>query len=75
MDNKRCGARRARRELFVHEDDWGQIEVLPAECADWCAHEAGRARGVRGGARDHPDGSGWTDMLCSPGGTGDVSPR
>jgi hypothetical protein len=24
-----------RRELFVHEDDWGQIEVLPALLADW----------------------------------------
>jgi hypothetical protein len=52
---------RAPRELFVHEDDWGQIEVLPAACAAWC--EAEIARIDRFG-RDHasPDGAGWTDL-------------
>lgn len=54
--------RRSRpRELFVHEDDWGQIEVLPASCAAWCAQEMAR---VDVFAAEHraPDGSGWTDM-------------
>jgi hypothetical protein len=51
-----------RRELFVHEDDWGQIEVLPASCAAWCAQEMAR---IDAFAAEHraPDGSGWTDML------------
>jgi hypothetical protein len=50
-----------RRELFVHEDDWGQIEVLPASCAAWCAQEMAR---IDAFAAEHraPDGSGWTDM-------------
>jgi hypothetical protein len=54
--------RSPRRELFVHEDDWGQIEVLPASCAAWCAQEMAR---IDAFAADHqaPDGSGWTDML------------
>ncbi len=51
-----------RRELFVHEDDWGQIEVLPASCAAWCAQEMAR---IDAFAAEHqaPDGSSWTDML------------
>ena len=51
-----------RRELFVHEDDWGQIEVLPASCAAWCAQEMAR---IDAFAAEHraPDGSGWTDMF------------
>ena len=49
------------RELFVHEDDWGQIEVLPASCAAWCAEEMAR---IEAFAAEHraPDGSGWTDI-------------
>ncbi|MTD95982.1 hypothetical protein GIW81_16710 [Hyphomicrobium sp. xq] len=52
---------RSPRELFVHEDDWGQIEVLPAACAAWCEAEIAR---IDHFARDHasPDGTGWTDM-------------
>jgi hypothetical protein len=50
------------RELFVHEDDWGQIEVLPASCAAWCAQQMAR---IDAFATEHraPDGSGGTDML------------
>lgn len=53
--------RSPRRELFVHEDDWGQIEVLPASCAAWCAQEMRRLEAF---AAEHeaPGGSGWTDM-------------
>ena len=53
--------RSPRRELFVHEDDWGQIELLPASCAAWCAQEMGRLDAF---AAEHeaPGGSGWTDM-------------
>ena len=49
------------RELFVHEDDWGQIEVLPASCAAWCAQEIARLSTF---AAEHeaPGGNGWTDM-------------
>jgi hypothetical protein len=53
--------RSPRRELFVHEDDWGQIEVLPASCAEWCAREMGRLDAFAA-AHEVPDGGGWTDM-------------
>ena len=53
--------RSPRRELFMHEDDWGQIEVLPASCADWCAQELARI-GAFAAQHEAPDGSGWTDM-------------
>jgi len=55
----RSGA--ARRSLFVHEDDWGQIEVLPAACAGWCTHEMGRIRAFSA-AHIAPDGGGWTEI-------------
>ena len=59
--NRMFGRARAPRELFVHEDDWGQIEVLPAACAAWCEAEIAR---IDRFAHDHaaPDGAGWTDM-------------
>jgi hypothetical protein len=49
----------------VHEDDWGQIEMLPAACAAWCEAEIAR---IDRFARDHasPDGAGWTDMYVRP---------
>ena len=53
--------RSPRRELFVHEDDWGQIEVLPASCAAWCALEMARL-GAFAAEHEVPGGSGWTDM-------------
>jgi hypothetical protein len=34
--NRVLGRSRAQRELFVHEDDWGQIELLPVACRAWC---------------------------------------
>ena len=63
--NRVFGRARAPRELFVHEDDWGQIEVLPAECAAWCEAEIAR---IDRFARDHasPDGAGWTDLYIRP---------
>jgi len=53
--------RSSRRELFVHDDDWGQIEVLPASCTVWCAQEMGRL-GTFAAEHEAPGGSGWTDM-------------
>jgi hypothetical protein len=63
--NRMLGRGRAPRELFVHEDDWGQIEMLPAACAAWCEAEIAR---IDRFARDHasPDGAGWTDMYVRP---------
>jgi hypothetical protein len=63
--NRMLGRGRAQRELFVHEDDWGQIEMLPAACAAWCEAEIAR---IDRFARDHasPDGAGWTDMYVRP---------
>jgi hypothetical protein len=59
--NRVFGRARASRELFLHEDDWGQIEVLPAACAAWCGAEIAR---IDRFARDHAssDGAGWTNM-------------
>lgn len=50
-----------RRELFVHEDDWGQIEVLPDACAPWCGAEFERIAAFASAHRD-PNGHGWTDI-------------
>lgn len=55
------GKRTPRRELFVHEDDWGEIEVLPAASAPWCAAEIRRIEALTS-ARRHPAGHGWTDL-------------
>jgi hypothetical protein len=59
--NRVLGRTRAPRELFVHEDDWGQIEVLPSDCRAWCEQEIAR---IATFAARHaaPDGAGWTDM-------------
>jgi hypothetical protein len=59
--NRVLGRQRQVRELFVHEDDWGQIEVLPAACRAWCEQEIAR---IEAFAARHaaPDGMGWTDM-------------
>lgn len=54
-----------RRELFVHEDDWGEIEVLPAASAPWCAAEIRRIEALSSARRD-PDGYGWTDLHVRP---------
>jgi len=47
-----------RRGLFVHEDDWGQIEILPAACAAWCTHEMARIGAFS--AMHAVPGGGWT---------------
>jgi len=56
---RRNGAQ--HRSLFVHEDDWGQIEVLPAACAGWCTHEMARIRAFSA-AQVVPDGGGWREI-------------
>ncbi len=55
----------ARRELFVHEDDWGQIEVLPSACAAWCEDEFSRIAAFSAAHRE-PHGYGWTDVYRHP---------
>lgn len=56
----RFGIGSAPRELFVHEDDWGQVELLPAAAADWCQQEMAR---IAGFATAHAaPGGGWTDL-------------
>jgi len=56
---RRSGAQ--HRSLFVHEDDWGQIEVLPAACAGWCTHEMARIRAFSA-AHVVPGDGGWTEI-------------
>ncbi|HWK40168.1 MAG TPA: hypothetical protein VNR88_14715 [Hyphomicrobium sp.] len=56
---RRSTAQRGR--LFVHEDDWGQIEVLPAACAGWCTHEMARISAFSA-AHVVAGGSGWTEV-------------
>jgi hypothetical protein len=59
--NRWLGSAPLPRELFVHEDDWGQIEVLPTACAEWCEHELARIEAFSS-AHTAPDGAGWTDI-------------
>lgn len=48
------------RTLYVEDDDWGEVEVLPAENADWCRAELHRIA-VFADAHRAP-GGGWTDV-------------
>lgn len=52
-------------DLFVHEDDWGMVSLVPAENrADRTAVvEIARAHGE---AHRAPDGAGWTDIYFAP---------
>lgn len=51
--------------LFVHEDDWGMISLVPAENrADRAA--VVEAAAAHGEAHRAPDGAGWTAMYVAP---------
>lgn len=47
--------------LFVHEDDWAQIEVLPASCQAWCNREMDRVA-IQSERSALPKGAGWSDL-------------
>lgn len=49
------------REIFLEEDEYGEIEVLPAAMADWCAGEF-RKIAAFADAHQAPGGVGWTDI-------------
>jgi hypothetical protein len=49
------------REIFLDEDEYGEIEVLPAAMADWCAEEF-RKIAAFAEAHQAPGGTGWTDI-------------
>ncbi len=51
----------AARTIFVEEDDWGQVEVLPAAATDWCRAELDRIAAFSDKHRA-PGGAGWTDI-------------
>jgi hypothetical protein len=47
------------RTALFHEDDYCQVEVLPAAAADYCRSEMGH---IDQFAEAHQDGAGFTDM-------------
>lgn len=49
------------REIFVDEDEYGEIEVLPAAMADWCREEFAKIAAFAE-AHQAPGGLGWTDI-------------
>lgn len=51
----------ASRVLFIEEDAWGEVEVLPASNADWCREEL---RKISAFSEEHraPGDAGWTDI-------------
>ena len=53
------------REIFLEEDEYGEIEVLPAAMTDWCT---GEFRKIAAFADSHqaPGGVGWTDIYLRP---------
>ena len=51
----------ANRALFVEEDAWGEVEVLPASTADWCRAEFDKIAAFSDKHRA-ADGAGWTDI-------------
>ncbi len=50
-----------QHELFVHEDEWGQIELLPSAAAPWCAGQM-RQIGIFSEQHTAQDRTGWTDI-------------
>lgn len=53
------------RRLFIDDDTAGEIEVLPAAVADWCAAQLVEID--RFAARhEMPDGTGWSDIYVRP---------
>jgi hypothetical protein len=53
------------REIFVDEDEYGEIEVLPAAMAEWCRDELARIAAFADAHRA-PGGLGWTDIYLRP---------
>ena len=51
----------AARPLYVEEDDWGDVEVLPAEMMQWWRAELDKIA-VFANAHRASDDSGWTDI-------------
>jgi hypothetical protein len=53
------------REIFLDEDEYGEIEVLPAAMSDWCVEEL-RKIAAFANAHQAPGGAGWTDIYMRP---------
>lgn len=53
------------REVFFHEDDYCQQELLPAAALDWCSRELGEIDRFSEAHRA-ADGAGWTDLYVRP---------
>jgi hypothetical protein len=53
------------RQIFIEEDEYGEIEVLPAANADWCRDEFARIA-TFAEAHQAPGGAGWTDIYMRP---------
>jgi len=49
----------AADEILIHEEDFRQIELIPAENFDYAKEEFER---IRKFAEEHFDGNGWTEM-------------
>lgn len=47
------------KSIYFHEDDYGQIEILPAENKEFCMSQAGL---IEEFAEEHRVGAGFTDM-------------
>jgi hypothetical protein len=51
----------SERVLFVEEDSWGEVEVLPVTNADWCREELRKISQFSDEHRAAGD-AGWTDI-------------
>jgi hypothetical protein len=47
-------------EIYFHEDDYCQVEILPGESLTWCLEQMGS---IREFSQKHWSGSGWDDMF------------
>lgn len=52
-------------KLFIHEDDFSEIEILPASTAEWCAAQIAHIAAFAD-RHEAPDGTGWTDIYMRP---------
>ena len=48
------------RETYFHEDDYCQVEVLPATNYEFCRNQLGE---IESFSTEHDTGFGWTDMF------------
>lgn len=62
---RRPGSQPTRRQLILNDDDYGQIEILPASEAAWCRHQFAAIETFAAQCQI-AGGGGWSDLYRRP---------